>query len=403
MRILVISQYFWPENFRLNDLCLELTDRGHHVEVLTGIPNYPQGIFYKGYSVFKNRIEKWRNITIHRAFIIPRGRDNRILLVLNYLSFVFSSCFKLLFLKGNYDKIIVYQLSPATVGFPGILAKKLFRAPLFFYIQDLWPESIKDAGGIRSNSIIRGIDLLMNMFYKISDSIIVQSPAFTEYLVSKGIHRNKITYISNTVEPFYKPEIKTSKYIDKFPSGFNILFAGNIGKAQDLYTIADAANMLYKKKLKINWIFLGDGRDKDNVIEYVKELGISEVFYFLGSFSTQEMPFFFACADVLLVSLKRSTIFSLTIPSKVQSYFACKKPILGNIDGISFDIINNYQCGYASNSADSVALSENTEKLYYSSRTELENFGNNAFEYFRINFERTQIYNKLETLLLDVK
>lgn len=403
MRILVISQYFWPENFRLNDLCVELTDRGHQVEVLTGIPNYPNGIFYKGYSIFKNRNEKWHNINIHRVFVIPRGRNSRILLVLNYLSFVFSSCIKLLFLKGNYDKIIVYQLSPATVGFPAILAKKLFSAPLFFYIQDLWPESIKDAGGIDSNSIIKSIDFLMNMFYKISDSLIVQSPAFTEYLVSKGVNRNKITYISNTVEPFYKPEVRISKYIEKLPSGFNILFAGNIGKAQDLYTIVDAARILYKKKLKINWIFLGDGRDKENVIEYVKELGISEVFHFLGSFPTQEMPFYFACADVLLVSLKRSTIFSLTIPSKLQSYFACKKPILGNIDGISFDIINNYHCGYASNSADSVALSMNAEKLYYSSRSDLENFGNNAFEYFKMNFERTYIYNKLESLLLDVK
>ena len=403
MRILVISQYFWPENFRLNDLCLELTERGHHVEVLTGIPNYPTGNFYKEYSIFKNRNQLWNKIKIYRAILIPRGRNNRILLVLNYLSFAVFSCIKLLFLKGNYDKIIVYQLSPAIVGFPAILAKKIFKAPLFFYIQDLWPESIKDAGGIKSNSIIKVIDSLMNIFYRKSDNIIVQSPAFIEYLVMKGINKKKISYIPNTVEPFYKPEVRIPEFNEKFPSGFNIIFAGNIGKAQDLNTIVDAAKILYKKGLKINWIFLGDGRDKDNIIEYVEELGISEIFYFLGSFPTQQMPFFFACADALLVSLKKSTIFSLTIPSKVQSYFACKKPILANVDGISFDIINKFQCGYASNSADSIALSVNAEKLYYSSKSDLENFGNNAFNYYNINFERSIVYDKLESLLLNVK
>lgn len=295
MRILVISQYFWPENFRLNDLCLELTGRGHQIDVLTGIPNYPNGNYYEGYSILNNRKQIWKNINIHRSFVIPRGRNNRILLVLNYLSFVISACIRLISLEGNYDKIIVYQLSPATVGFPAILAKKLFRAPLFFYIQDLWPESIKDAGGVQSKFIINIIDYLMNMFYKISDSIIVQSPAFTDFLVLKGISRKKITYISNTVEPFYKPEVRIPKYIKHFPGGFNILFAGNIGKAQDLYTIVDAANILYKKGLKINWIFLGDGRDKVNVTEYVKELGISEVFHFLVISNSRNAIFFRMC------------------------------------------------------------------------------------------------------------
>lgn len=403
MRILVISQYFWPENFRLNDLCLELTDRGHHVEVLTSIPNYPNGNFYKGYSIFKNRNQVWNGIKIHRAFLIPRGRDNKILLILNYFSFVISSCIKLLFLKGDYDKIIVYQLSPATVGFPAILAKKIFKAPLFFYIQDLWPESLKDTGGIKFSHLINVIDYMMNIFYRISDCIIVQSPAFTEYLTSKGIGINKISYIPNTVESFYKPEVQISKYSDKFPNGFNILFAGNIGKAQDLYTIIDAAKILSLKGLKINWIFLGDGRDKKNAIEYVKKSGISEIFYFMGSFPTEEMPFFFTCADALLVSLKKSTIFSLTIPSKIQSYLACRKPILGNIDGVGFEIINKYKCGYASHSSDSIMLSQNAEKLYKSSKSDLEKFGHNSFKYYLNNFERNLVYDKLESLLLDVK
>lgn len=403
MRVLVISQYFWPENFRLNDLCLELSSRGHCVEVLTGIPNYPNGNYYNGYSIFNNRQQYWNGLKIHRAFLIPRGRNNRLLLVLNYFSFVLTSCFKLFFLKGKYDKILVYQLSPATVGFPAILAKKIFKAPLFFYIQDLWPESIIDAGGVKSNVIIKVIDYMMHFFYQTSDSIIVQSPSFIEYLESKGINTKKITFIPNTVEEFYRPEDRLPEYIDKFPSGFNILFAGNIGRAQDLYTIVDAANLLYLKGLKINWIFLGDGRDKENVMEYIEELGISEVFHFWGSFPTQDMPFFFACADSLLVSLKKSTIFSLTIPSKVQSYFACKKPILGNIDGIGFEIINNFQCGFASPSADSIALSVNAEKLYNSSKLELENFGNNAYKYFGENFDRSIVYDKLESLLIHVK
>lgn len=395
MKILVISQYFWPENFRVNDLCLELHNRGHSVSVLTGKPNYPHGQFFAGYTFFNKKKENFNGITIHRVSIIPRGEGGRVNLILNYLSFVFFACLRLFSISDNYDRIIVYQLSPATVGFPGLLAKWKFKSSLYFYIQDLWPESLVDAGGLNSKMIIGIVNSMMNLFYNKSTQIWVQSIGFIKNLKKKGIDESKIKFLPNTVEFFYKPEKIQEKYKVYFPFGFNIVFAGNIGVAQDFETIINAAIHLKNKNLIINWIIIGDGREKSRIIEIIKNKNLTECFYFLGSFPTVEMPFFFACADALLVSLKSSEIFSLTIPSKLQSYLACGKPIIGNLDGLPASIILESNSGLSSSSGDVNSLSYNVESLYNMSLKEREQLGLNAYNYYLKHFNRTSVYNNL--------
>ena len=401
MRILVITQYFWPENFRVNDLCLELKNRGNDITVLTGKPNYPSGKFNETYSFFTKNIEFWKGIKIYRANLIPRGNSSSLRLFLNYLSFSLFASFKLFSINDNYDKVIAYQLSPGTIGFPAVIAKIKFKSKLYFYIQDLWPESLIEAGGIKSKIILRIINSMMSCFYSNSNKIIVQSEGFIPFLQKKGIPRIKLNYLPNTVEPFYKPEPIIKEYKDKFPKGFNILFAGNLGIAQDFDTIIDAADILYKKGYQINWIIIGNGRGKLKMIEKIKKLQITSQFYFFGTLPTEEMPFYFACADLLLVSLKKSLIFSLTIPSKVQSYMACGKPIIGNIDGITSKVINDAQAGLCSNSGDFKNLANNVELFYIKSPQELKNYSKNSYFYFQKNFERKIVYDKLISILND--
>ena len=399
MRILVISQYFWPENFRVNDLCLELKNRGYEVSVLTGKPNYPIGKFMSGFSFFNKKEDNYNGIKIYRTLLIPRGNGSSLRLIFNYLSFAFFASLRILTLFEKFDKIIVYQLSPATVGFPGIIARWKFKAKLYFYIQDLWPESIIDAGGINSKFIFNTVNSMMNLFYDKSTQIWVQSLGFTNYLQNKGIHKSKIKFLPNTVESFYKPEKVLEKYKSYFPSGFNIVFAGNIGVAQDFDSIIHSAELLYKKNIFINWVIIGDGREKNKVIEKINKLNLQEQFHFLGSFPSSEMPLFFACADALLVSLKSSKIFSLTIPSKLQSYLACGKPIIGNVDGITALIINESNAGLCSTPGDFFKMAYNVELLYNKNIEERDQYGRNAFHYFQNNFDRNLVYDKLEEYL----
>ena len=398
MRILVISQYFWPENFRINDLCLELKNRGHQITVLTGLPNYPSGKFYRGYKFFNNKNEIWNGIKIYRTKLISRQSGSSFFLILNYLSFAFFSTLKIFLIKGKFDNIIVYQLSPGTVGFPAIAARIKYKAPLSFYIQDIWPESLSDAGGISSKNLLKLVDKMMNIFYKYSDQIIVQSEGFINFLVTKGVPKNKLVYIPNTVESFYQPVEILDKYKNEMPFGFNLLFAGNIGFAQDFDTILNAAIILKERKIDINWVIIGEGRAKQYLLRQLELLNLSNIF-FLGNKPSDVMPYYFACADVLLVSLKKSLIFSLTIPSKVQSYLACKKPIIGNLDGIGAQTIINSCSGLTSNSGDSLKLADNIEKMKNKSSIEMNNYAQNGYNYFQLHFERKLVYDKMEFYL----
>jgi glycosyltransferase involved in cell wall biosynthesis len=301
-----------------------------------------------------------------------------------------------LFLNDKFDNIIVYQLSPGTVGLPGVVAKFKFKAPLSFYIQDIWPESLSDAGNIQSKFILKLVDKMMNYFYQHSDKILVQSEGFIDFLVKKGVQIDKFVYIPNTVESYYKPVEILDKYKSQFPEGFNILFAGNIGFAQDFDTIVNAATILNEKKIQVNWVIIGDGRAKQDLIDKVNERGLLNNFYFIGTRPSEEMPYYFSCADILLVSLKESLIFSLTIPSKIQSYLACKKPIIANISGIGAEKIIESKSGFVSNSGNFEMLANNIEEMKNKSSIEMNTFSINGYNYFLLNFERKIIYDKLE-------
>jgi glycosyltransferase involved in cell wall biosynthesis len=397
LRALFITQYFYPENFRINDLVFSLKKRGHDIEVLTGKPNYPKGDYFKDYSWEGPKLEEIEGIKVHRANLILRKKGGGLRLFLNYFSFVFFGLFKILKLKGDFEKVFIYAPSPITVGLLGIVAAKKFKCKSYLWVHDLWPESVRVAGGIKSSIILELVNRMTKLIYRFTDLLLVQSPEFKNYILNQGVEESKIIYYPYYAEDFYKVVEKDKSYLSQFPKGFNLLFAGNIGVAQSFDTIVNAFEKL--KEHDINLVVLGDGRDKSRIQEKINEKGLTEKFHFLGSFPPEQMPYYFTCADGLLITLKKADIFSYTIPGKLQSYLACGKPIIGALDGIGNKIISESNSGYASKAEDHELLANNILSLYKLSKAEKEKLSNNALTYFDKNFNKQHLLERLEKIL----
>ncbi len=401
MKILIISQYFWPESFRINDLALSLDDMGHEITVLTGLPNYPSGAISEGYGYQSVGKDRHNNVTIYRVPLIPRMKSKSWQLILNYISFVLTSCILgPFYCRDNYDVIFVYEPSPFTVGIPGVLFRFLKKAPMIFWVQDLWPESIKAAGAIDSKFILNLVSKMVKWIYYRCDLILVQSESFIKPAVDAGADPNKTFYFPNWAEDFYKPISleNTNDISDKFPKGFIVLFAGNLGEAQSLNTITSAALRL--KHLKdLHWVIIGDGRRKEWMENEVKKLGIEQCMYFLGRKPTQDMPKYFSHADTLLVTLKDETVFSQTIPSKVQSYMACARPIIGSLNGEGARVINESAGGVAVNAEDEKALAEAILSIYNLDKTQRDKMGECSYNYYKLHYDRSILLDRLVSMM----
>ena len=395
MKILLISQYFYPENFKINDLIFSLKERGHEITVLTGKPNYSKTYFFEGYGWKSDDFETINDIPVYRANLFSRRNGGAFRLFLNYISFAFLASLKVRKIKGSFDAIYVYQTSPVTVGIPAIFAKKLFKAPIYFWVQDLWPESLSAAGGVNNKIVLGFFNSLTKWIYNQSKKVLIQSDGFRKYILNQGIPNDKIIYYPNPTEDFYKPLKQVKEYQEFFQNEFfNIVFAGNIGEAQSFITIIEAINNI--KELPIKVIVLGDGRYKETALSLIKEKGLESYFVFLGSFPPTEMPKFFSHADALLVSLKKDKIFSMTIPAKTQSYLACGKPIIASIDGEGAKIITDAKCGVVSPAEDSISLSKKIKELMALDKSKHSEMGDNARTYYEKEFDRDYLIEKLE-------
>jgi glycosyltransferase involved in cell wall biosynthesis len=399
MKILIVTQYFYPENFRINDICLGLKERNHVVTVLTGKPNYPSGKFYKGYNFFNKNYEIWKGIKIYRTNLIPRGNGCAISLFLNYFSFAFLSSIRLLFIRSKFDKVFIFAPSPITIGFPGIVASKFFKAKVVLWVHDLWPESIRIAGGIESKWVINSLDLMTRWIYNNVDKILIQSEEFKSYIEKQVHDKDKIIYYPFYAEEFYKVEKPELSYIQQLPDGFKLLFAGNIGEGQSFPTLLEAAKIIKKLGLPISWIIFGDGRMKEIVEKEIEEHDLGKQFILKGTLPALEMPKYFSCVDGLLVSLKKSAIFSITIPGKLQSYLACGRPIIGSLDGIGAKIINESGCGFTAKAESVEELVEAIISLFNLTKEERISLGSNGRNYFEKEFEREMLLDKLENIL----
>lgn len=404
MKILVLTQYFWPESFRINDVVEGLAARGHEVTVYTGMPNYPGGRYFPGYGFLGPLHESKDGVVVRRAPLLPRGSGGRVRLMLNYASHAFfAAAFAPWLARGRFDAILVYEPSPITIGIPARVLRALKRAPMLLWVQDLWPESLHATGALRNRAALAAIGRLVRWIYRGCDRVLVQSRAFIPSVEAHGVPRERIAYLPNSAEGFYRrvsasPQDAQAR---EMPAGFRVLFAGNIGAAQDFATILAAAELL-RGRADIHWVILGDGRMRAWVDEQVNARGLRATFHLLGQRPAETMPRYFAHADVLLATLRREPIFAYTIPSKLQTYLACGKPVIAALEGEGARIVTEAGAGWAVAPEDARALADAVLAAAATPAAERETMGRRGEAYFREHFEREKLLLRLEQELAQV-
>lgn len=402
MKILLVTQYFYPENFKGNDIAFEMQKKGHEVTVLTGIPNYPKGEFFNGYGYFKRRRETVNGVKVIRTFLIPRGNSTAIPLMVNYFTwFIFASFYAVyLALSKKFDKIIVQQLSPVMMGLPAVVVKKIQKIPVYFWVLDLWPESLESAGGIKNKKILGFFESMVKFLYRNSDKILISSKGFKQSILKKGNFEDKIIYFPNWAEKsINKSKQNVEINLPKFPSGFNILFAGNVGVAQDLVNAIKAMEIVLKQNKKINFLILGDGRDRKRLEKLVLEKNIEKNIHFFGKYPIETMSYFFSKADCMFVSLKNEPIFSLSLPAKVQAYMSVGKPIISMMNGEGYDIINEADCGFAVHAEDYKDLADKILEIEKLPVIERQRLGENGKSFYQENFVLENCISNLEKII----
>ena len=403
MRILIVTQYFWPENFRINDVALGLRERGHEVTVYTGKPNYPDGRIFPGYGLLTRSRDSYQGIPVIRVPLVPRGAGGRLRLALNYLSFaLLASLLAPARCRGGFDVILVYEPSPITIGIPAIVLGVLKKAPLLLWVQDLWPESLSATAAVRSPWVLKVVERVVRGIYRRCARILVQSRAFAEPITRLGIDARRIVYLPNSAEALYRPTQAADAVAQasELPAGFRVMFAGNIGAAQDFETIVSAAERL-KSLPDIQWLIIGDGRMLPWVTSEVARRGLQHTVHLLGRHPVEAMPGFFACADAMLVTLKRDPIFAMTIPTKLQSYLASARPIIAALDGEGARIVAEAQAGLACPPENPAALAETVlamQRLTPDARAAMALRGRT---YFEAHFERETLLTRLDGCMKD--
>ncbi len=383
MKILVVCQHYYPEPFRVADICEELVAEGHEVTVVTGVPNYPMGKVYPGYENGKKMDEVLNGVKIHRCKIAPRkkGVINR---VRNYFSFPRLSTRYIKTLGDAFDMVFVYQLSPVMMAKAGVWYKKKYNKKLILYCLDLWPESLC-IGGIKKDSLVYNIFRnIAKKIYLAADEIFISSCSFRNYFNDMfGIDDAKIKYLPQYADNQFL-KIKEKERQDTF----HLLFAGNIGTAQSIDTIIDAAELLEDKKMMFH--IVGDGVELDRLKSKAAPLS-NVVFY--GRKPIEEMLQYYEMADAMLVTLTADSVVSLTLPGKVQTYMAAGKPIVGAINGETALILNETQGGYCTEAGNAEALAASINALSQSG--DGVEIGRKNREYYQNNFTKETFMQKL--------
>lgn len=406
MKVCIFTNHFFPEDFKVNDIAFELANKGHDVTVITAVPDYPKGIFFDGYSWVKKCRETVNRCNVIRLPIIPRGRGNNIVLVIHYISFFISSSIYTFFHKffHKYDAVFVHLTSPFFIGIPAMKLKLWQKIPMIFWVLDLWPESLTAAAGIKNKFIIRPLMNMVKKVYNNCDKILIGSRGFEKSILEKGDFASKLVYFPNWSESdFIHCDTSVYEQVNPFASfsedDFVLLFAGNLGEAQNLECIINAAIIL-KDYANIKFVFLGDGRARKLLEELSKNNAIlNKTVFFPGRFPIESMPYFMSKASALLVSLKDELIFNLTVPSKVQFYMAQGKPILALLNGEGADLLKTAQCGYAVPAGDTDSFVQLVLEMSKLDKEILMNIGLNGKEYYNRYFRKEDRINHLCNVL----
>ena len=399
-KILFVCQYFYPETFRGNDVAFHLAEEGHDVHVVTGIPNYPAGKFYPGYGLFKKRHEVVRGVKVTRLPIFPRGEGSKIMLMLNYFSFLVVGWIYMLFhaMFHRYDMVFCQQLSPVMMSAPAILYKKLRRVPLYTWVLDLWPESLTAAGGINNKHVLGFFNRFVKKEYKWSDKILTSSRSFDRSILEYGDYQDKIVYFPQWGDGVGSYARRPDFSLPAIPDGFVVMFAGAVGEAHGMECNMQAA-LLAKEHKDVHWVIVGDGRRLEWVQTFIKENGLEDTVHTLGRFPAETMPLFFDKADVMLVSLTDSPLFNLYAPAKISSYMASGKPIVACLNGEGGEVVRQAQCGWCVKAGDAEALAKLVIELSEMDKRSLKEKGANGRKYYDAYFDKDKCLSKLDEIM----
>jgi colanic acid biosynthesis glycosyl transferase WcaI len=393
--ILIVSQYFWPEDIRLNELAIGLVERGHNVTVLTGLPNYPTGKIFPTHGWRGPWTETCEGVRVIRSPLIPRGRKSKIGLVLNYFSFALTASVLALFRAAkSYDVVFVYEISPVTVGFPGMVAAWKARAPMFLWVLDLWPESLSASGMMNSPLANKVASWLARKVYAGSDVILATSQGFETPIQRVAGEQREVRWF-----PQWEDLRKDTASIDEaglpvLPKGFKVVFTGNVGASQDFETVVGAANLLKDRK-DIQFVVVGDGHKLDWVREQVARHGLSETFRCLGRFPSSTMPAFYRQADALLISLRDEPAFAVTVPAKLQSYLAAGKPVVSCVSGEVKKIVSDSGAGIGVDAGSPEALAAAIAELAAKTPAERAEMGRRGRIYMEANYNMDTLFDQL--------
>ncbi len=399
--ILVVSQYFYPETFRINDMCLEWVKRGYKVSVVTGIPNYPMGKIFPGYGLTKKRHEEWNGIDIWRIPLIPRG-TGKIGMIFNYLSFMASGKLAGRFKKIDADVVFSFEVSPMTQVLTGVAFSKRLKVPHLLYVQDLWPENVISVTGIDNGFIIGCIDRMVDKIYHRTDEIFATSPSFVNAICDRKVpvSRDKVHYWPQYAEEFYKPVEKgiavpeSVKYGIPEDDNFKIIFTGNIGTAQGLDILPKTAELL--KDEKVTFVIVGDGRYLEGFVKEINARGVSDRFIFIPRQPAEIIPVLLSACDAAFVSFADNDLWKKTIPAKLQSYMACGMPIIASAGGETERIINEAGCGICCKVGDETDLCTGIKRML---TEDIDKFGKNSFEYCKTKFDKSKLMDEMDRYL----
>lgn len=393
--ILVVSQYFYPEQFRINDICQEWVKRGYQVTVVTGIPNYPEGRFYTGYGFFKRRTEKWNGVRIIRIPLIARGKTP-VGMVANYLSFVISSFLWVRFTKIKADYVFTFEVSPMTQALLGVWYSKKHKIPNYLYVQDLWPENVEIVTGIHSQLILKPIGKMVDYIYKNCDQIFATSPSFVKEICKREAEAEKVHYWPQYAEEFYKPLERKPTVEIPDEECFKIIFTGNIGYAQGLEVLPKAAEILKNENEKVKFYIVGDGRYKSELLKEIKQRKVDDMFKMIDRQPAERIPELLAACDAAFISFKDEPLFYKTIPAKLQSYMACGMPIIASASGETERVIEEAECGIHSPIGDVRKLCDHIKVLLRKNGEDLKSIGKKSIEYYNKNFNKKKLMDTME-------
>lgn len=384
MNIVIFSQHFWPENFRINDIAYELNSK-NKVCVVTGLPNYPNGKIFPNYKSYKPKISYHNNIKIIRLPIFPRYKGTALNLIINYLSYIISGIIHNNYLKKNIDPdiIFVYGTSPILQAIPAIVLGKIKKIPLVLWVQDLWPESLKDTGFIKNKYLLSLINKIVVKIYKNADKILLQSPDFCN-------HHNIKPFLDKSLVHYNPSEFKLSEKIQvkvNKSKVFKMVYAGNLGKAQNFNFIFDLAIYSNSNNFNIKFILIGDGSEKKNIEERIINENLNNIIEIQKPKLKNELIEVLNECDSLILALNDGIVLSKTIPAKFQTYLFFSKPIFSVSSGIINNLINKFNLGLVANPSEKNIIRENLKKLYFLTNIEKSIYGDNCYQFYLNFFE----------------